>query len=206
MDYADLGGGTKLPVGPPQRDDSLKGPLQDIFNRIAEGLTTSGSVDVEDLRRRSALTEVEDETPVQHMYRFVAEGVRVSFRLSDLKRPLEGTKTVTQLVHSVYSGMNTHHMRLILDGKEVGPLDVVTCVASTAESTSGRWIQLHINPRGLRGGGADKSEDEIRGVLSSLLQSKGLQGKTCSRSWRRLFLGSLGRTSKAGPPKELGKH
>ena len=91
----------------------------------------------------------------------MAEGVRVSFRLNDTRRDLQGTKTVTQLVHMVYPAMNTHNLRLILDGKDVGPMDVVTLFPPTADSQTGKWIQLHINPKpGLRGGAPDKSEDE----------------------------------------------
>ena len=186
------------PIPPPvPRDDTLKEPLRHIFNQLADSVDNDVEApDSPEVPRvdttRPCQSELEDaeenETPVQKMHRFVAEGVRVSFRLNDTRRDLQGTKTVTQLVHMVYLGMNTHNLRLILDGKDVGPMDVVTLFPPTADSQMGKWIQLHINPKpGLRGGAPDKSEDEIRSVLSSLLQSKGLKGKDLQQKLEETF-------------------
>ena len=120
----------------------------------------------------------EEETPVQRMYRFTAKGLKVSFKRYEVKRELNGFKTVEQLVHTTYPGMDSRYMRLVLDGKDVNPLDVVECTPNTMPlDDTETWIQLHITERGLRGGVADRSEDEIRSSLSALLQSKGLQGK-----------------------------
>ena len=178
-------------------DDALKKPLRNVFNQLADSMDMGTEapdplevpwVDVTTLYQPEPADVEEDETRVQKMHRFVAEGVRVSFRLNDTRRELQGTKTVTQLVHMVYPGMNTYNVRLILDGKDVEPMDVFTLFPSTADSTSGNWIQLHINPRpGLRGGAPEKTEDEIRSVLSSLLQSKGLKGKDLQQKLEETF-------------------
>ena len=43
----------------------------------------------------------------------------MSFKRYEVKRELNGFKTVEQLVHTTYPGMDSRYMRLVLDGKDV---------------------------------------------------------------------------------------
>ena len=142
-------------------------------------------IDVEVLRQRD-FSEVAEEIPCQKMHRFEAEGVRISYRRNDVPRELNGTLTVVQLVQSVYPGMDCSYMKFTLNGKQINYKDVLYCTP-TPRLEEEKWIKLHISERGLRGGGADKVEDEIRTTLSSLLQSKGLQGKDLQQKLEETF-------------------
>ena len=121
----------------------------------------------------------EDDTPVQNAHRVSGEYLTVIFgkiRVRfDVRNPCSILRVAGVLLDGIVAELNgylIHHNDILMSGP----------YAPLAEAT------LVFRPKGLRGGApAEKSEEAIRTMMSSLLQSKGLQGKALQSKLAEAF-------------------
>ena len=127
----------------------------------------------------------EEETPLHRAHRIPAGFVNVIFGKMRVRFDVTTPCPVANIARTLVPGMLLDGIVAELDGFLVGHDDILM-----GDLTSRDVFQSTIvfRPRGLRGGApSERGEEAIRDMLSSLLQTKGLQGKALQTKLAEAF-------------------